>query len=117
MHLAYEWILKNNGICSSLMYKYRANDTFYCSYDAINSVGCMKSYVIAPHGDEILLRDIVANIGPVAVAVDSSPLSFHSYGSDVFYDIECTSNIVHAMLLVGYGTDTNFGDYWLFKNR
>ena len=42
----------------------------------------MKSYVIAPYGDEILLRDIFANIGAVA-------LSFHSYGSAVVDDFEC----------------------------
>lgn len=75
MHLAYEWILKNNGISSSLKYSYHANDTYRCSYEAINSVGSMKSYVIAPYGDEILPQDIVANIGPVAVVVDSSIVS------------------------------------------
>lgn len=36
----------------------------------------------------------------------------------VYYDEECSSEeLDHGVLLVGYGTDPEAGDYWLVKNR
>lgn len=55
--------------------------------------------------------------GPVTVGIDASPFSFQSYSSGVYNDPECSGDINHAMLLVGFGTDDATGmDYWLLKN-
>lgn len=57
-------------------------------------------------------QNVVAEIGPVAVAIDASQESFFSYANGVYYDPLCSTVVInHAVLLVGYGTDTIGGDY------
>ena len=53
-----------------------------------------------------------------SVAVDASSVGFQHYTGGIYYDLECTkSNLNHAMLVVGYGTDYDTGmDYWILKN-
>lgn len=42
----------------------------------------------------------------------------HCNSEGVYSDPECTSaGIDHGVLVVGYGTDPKYGDYWLVKNR
>ena len=54
-----------------------------------------------------------------SVAVDASSISFRYYTSGIYYDTECSkTNLNHAMLVVGYCTDSSTGlDYWILKNR
>ena len=63
------------------------------------------------------LQDVVANVGPVSVAIDASHSSLKSYMSGIYYEPECsTTNTTHAVLVVGYGTERG-KDFWLVKNR
>lgn len=63
----------------------------------------------------------VANYGPQVVAIFASS-NFQRYGSGVFVDTQqkCftgdCNKVNHAVLVVGYGTDPTYGDYWLIKN-
>lgn len=54
-----------------------------------------------------------------SVAVDAASISFRYYTSGIYYDTECSkTNLNHAMLVVGYCTDSSTGlDYWILKNR
>ena len=58
----------------------------------------------------------LANVGPLAVAVDASSWSFYSGG--VFDGCSFSDNIGlnHAVQMVGYGTDPAEGDYWIVRN-
>jgi len=58
----------------------------------------------------------LANVGPLAVAVDASNWSFYFGG--VFDECKYSENIAlnHAVQLVGYGTDSVEGDYWIVRN-
>jgi len=72
-------------------------------------------YQRAPDFSEDSLVAIV-NGGPVVLTIYASDPAFQSYSGGVYYPspYECEPN--HAVLVVGYGTDPNYGDYWLIKN-
>jgi Papain family cysteine protease len=38
--------------------------------------------------------------------------SFYNYESGVYNQENCCKDIVHAMIIVGYGVDPVGGDYW-----
>jgi cathepsin L len=42
--------------------------------------------------------------------------TFYDYKSGVYYYDKCGKDINHAMLMVGFGTDPDYGDYWIIKN-
>ena len=59
--------------------------------------------------------DAVA-VQPVSVGVDAAGFRFQAYKSGVF-DGECGTNLDHATLVVGYGTDADTNqEYWIMKN-
>merc|ERR1712110_412225 len=65
--------------------------------------------------DEDTLKQLVYEHGSVVTAVYASDTSFSNYAEGVYDD--CTSTQEdHAVLVVGYGTDTDGTDYWLVKN-
>jgi len=66
---------------------------------------------IAP-GDENSLGAALQE-QPISVAINADASGFQHYASGVF-DGPCTSNLDHAVLLVGMGTDGE--DYWKVKN-
>jgi C1A family cysteine protease len=41
---------------------------------------------------------------------------FYSYKSGIYSEPVCGKEGYHCMLLVGYGSDPEMGDYWLVKN-
>lgn len=67
--------------------------------------------------DEKTLKEAVAQIGAVSVLVQVH-LNLQHYDFGIYYIPEWkSSNIVHSMLIVGYGTDNELNqDYWLLKN-
>lgn len=70
------------------------------------------------------MLEAVGNIGPVVVALDAR--YFQHYSNGIFSSAECVDggkdSTNHAVLIVGYGTDTTnstgYGDfpYWIIKN-
>ena len=113
---AYEYIIKNRGINGAKTYP--MEDTqFRCRYNSTLSLAKMKTFVIIPPGNETLLRDIVAAVGPVSIGMHGSLNTFYSYSNGIYFDSNCsTTKLDHAVVLIGYGTDDEFGDYWLAKN-
>ena len=60
----------------------------------------------------------IATQGPISVGIDANHLTFTLYKSGVFFEKNCSSTeLDHGVLVVGYGTDLKYGDYWLVKNR
>lgn len=75
----------------------------------------VTGFIYFPTSDEEKLKTIVGNVGPVAVGVDGSLDTFLLYQTGIYYDERCTSNVNHAVTIVGYGTE-NETDYWLIRN-
>lgn len=48
------------------------------------------------NGNEDRLKDIVAAVGPVAVAIDAEP-SFSNYDSGIYNNPRCTKDLNHAV--------------------
>jgi C1A family cysteine protease len=55
-------------------------------------------------------------LNPVSVAIEADTYVFQSYKSGVIKGITCGTNLDHGVLLIGYGTDSQNGDYWLLRN-
>jgi len=84
----------------------------------IHAMGCatVSSYHDITPGSEEDLTKALAQVGPVAVAIDASQSSFRHYRGGVYYDPQCSSTqLSHAVLAVGYGTEGG-QDYYLVKN-
>lgn len=112
---AFEYIRLNGGVMTSI--DYPLGDWQYpCKYNYTMKAVEVSGYVRLPSFDEELLKDALAAIGPIAVAIDGSQDPFFSYWTGVF-DIDfCSQYANHAVLLVGYGVDPDFGPYWIAKN-
>jgi len=112
----YQWIINNGGIATEASYPYLMQDSF-CKASNTKSGIVVQSYVNVTAGEEDL-KDAVANVGPVAVAIDASHPPFRYYMSGVYYQPDCSNSLDdldHEVLAVGYGT-FNGTDYWLVKN-
>lgn len=115
MDQAFQYIKINRGIDTEESYPYEAVDDV-CRYKAANRGAEDIGYTDIPHGDEDALKEAVATVGPISVAIDASHESFQLYSSGVYDEPECSSvELDHGVLVVGYGTDDG-QDYWLVKN-
>ncbi|EGG17408.1 cysteine protease [Cavenderia fasciculata] len=145
MNLAFDYIIKNEGIDTEDSYPYSAETGKKCLFNKTNVGATISSYKNITSGDESNLADAVKNAGPVSVAIDASHNSFQLYSHGIYYEKDCSSvNLDHGVLVVGYGsgdpsslannvggrsgpkmvvfnnrmvkTPSSNGDYWIVKN-
>merc|ERR1712002_721677 len=109
------------GILSEEDYPYMSGNTTQtgeCQYNltAMTPVASITGYNTLPTNDQDAVLTHLANVGPLAIAVDASAWGRYSHGvfDNCSYDQHIT--ITHAVQLVGYGTDEAEGDYWLARN-
>lgn len=113
---AYEYI-QFNGINKASDYPtpYQAEQGICRSN--ISSAIMINNYHRIPKGDEGILKEAIAAIGPISVSIDSRHDSFHFYSSGVYYEPECDSyDLHHAVLVVGYGITDHGQEYYIGKN-
>lgn len=96
-------------------YPYKAADG-RCSFSARTATGAaVKSYTDIKAGDENALKDAVANVGPVSVAVDATS-QWQFYRGGVFEPLTgCGTKLNHGVAVVGYGSEGG-KDYWIIRN-
>jgi cathepsin L len=83
--------------------------------DSPARVAAISGYNIITSNSYSELMDAIANVGPVGITVDASQWS--SYSGGVFDGCNQENpDLDHGVLLVGYGTDDELGDYWLVRN-
>lgn len=120
---AFQYIKDNGGISTEDSYPYE-NDFYFdqndtCKYKPENKDATVRGFVRIPEGDERKLLVALATIGPISVAIDASSRNFMHHHEGVYYNPNCRTEFTeldHAVLVVGYGTDTKHGDYFLIKN-
>uniref|UniRef100_A0A671VH11 Cathepsin S n=1 Tax=Sparus aurata TaxID=8175 RepID=A0A671VH11_SPAAU len=115
MHNAFQYVIDNQGIDSDASYPYTGRQASQCNYNPSYRAANCSRYDFLPEGDEGALKQALATIGPISVAIDATRPRFAFYRSGVYDDPSCTQKINHAVLAVGYGT-LNGQDYWLVKN-
>ncbi|XP_029308131.1 cathepsin S, ortholog2, tandem duplicate 1 [Cottoperca gobio] len=114
MHKAFQYVIDNQGIDSDASYPYKGQSQ-QCRYNpAYRAANCSK-YSFLPQGDEGTMKEALATIGPISVAIDATRPRFAFYRSGVYDDKSCTQKVNHGVLAVGYGS-LNGEDYWLVKN-
>ncbi|GFU52292.1 cathepsin L [Nephila pilipes] len=117
MDSAFEQIKKENGIDTETSYPYVAIQDS-CFFNEFTVGATCAGYVDLPEGDEEVLKQAVAKIGPISVAINSEAEGFHSYKNGIYDEPNCPNSVAdltHAVLVIGYGTE-NGTDYWLVKN-
>ncbi|XP_023949513.2 uncharacterized protein LOC112054089 [Bicyclus anynana] len=104
----------SKGAISSASYPYTGIGGS-CNYDASQVVVKITDCIKIDENEDVMAEQLV-QIGPLAIAIDSS--SLHSHIDGILHGASCEKTQVdHAVLLVGYGTDSATGlPYWLIKN-
>ncbi|KAG2462244.1 CATS protein, partial [Polypterus senegalus] len=111
---AFKYVIKH-GITLDSSYGYTGKEGYCYQNDAESTLFPCSDFVEIPFNDELALKEAVARIGPISVAIDISPKRFRFYHTGVYYSKDCSISPNHGALLVGYGTD-NGEDYWIVKN-
>nr|ABK63481.1 cathepsin S [Channa argus] len=111
---AFQYVIENQGIESEASYPYIGLEQ-QCHYNPEESAANCSQYHFLPEKDEEALKEAIATIGPISVAIDASKPTFTFYSSGVYDDPTCSEVINHGVLAVGYGTQST-QDSWLVKN-
>ncbi|XP_034366522.1 procathepsin L-like [Arvicanthis niloticus] len=113
--LAFQYVKENKGLDIRESYAYEAQNG-PCRYDPKYSAANVTGFVKVPLSEDALMN-AVANVGPVSVGIDTHHHSFRFYSGGMYYEPDCSStNLDHAVLVVGYGEESDGRKYWLVKN-
>lgn len=116
MDFAFEYVKQNHGIDTEASYPYKGKERT-CHFKKSDVGAEDTGYVDLTEGDEEALKAAVATQGPVSVAIDAGHRSFQLYKTGVYFEKNCSPDALdHGVLVVGYGTDPDHGDYWIVKN-
>jgi cathepsin L len=80
MDQAFDYIKENNGIDTETSYPYEAVDN-QCRFKTENVGATDSGYTDIKSKDEDALKQAVADVGPISVAIDASHSSFQLYKS------------------------------------
>lgn len=114
MDFAFEYIKDNKGIDTEESYPYEAKDDT-CRFKSSTVGATDVGFTDIPEGDEDKLKEALATVGPISVAIDAAHPSFQLYKTGVYDEPQCTENLDHGVLAVGYGT-IDGKDYYIVKN-
>jgi len=99
---------------SEYPYIAKSHGLFGCAYDKSKGVVAATKYADVKHGDAEQLKASIT-LGPTSVAIEADKATFQQYKTGVITSAACGTQLDHAVLAVGYGTE-NGEDYFLVKN-
>lgn len=113
MDSAFEWISGNGGLCTEVDYPYvSVKQSCQKTCNVVEGSQIVDYIDVFPSDDFSMM--LALTINPVSIALDASGRNFQLYKSGVLTS-ECTTDLDHGVLAVGYGSDNGF-DYYLVKN-
>jgi len=113
MDSAFQYVIKEGGLCSESEYPYMAQDGLCKSSSCGTKYDPIKTYTDVTKKDETALEE-AAVTGCVSVAIEADQFAFQYYSSGILTGT-CGTNLDHGVLVVGYGTDSG-QEYWKVKN-
>lgn len=114
---SFQYIM-DHGLLKESDYRYIGQNG-YCQFEPTKSAVKIIGIVDIPSGDEEMLKDVIAHVGPVAISYDASNPSMTYYSSGIYYEPKCKNDaksLDHAVSLIGYGKTKEGEQYWVVKN-
>ncbi|CAI9263483.1 unnamed protein product [Lactuca saligna] len=113
MHDSYQYVIENKGLTTEKNYPYTP-EFGTCNVKKENDMVVeIHGYEQVPFNHEQSLMAAVAN-QPIQVSIEcDEPLVLYKEG---IMSAPYGTNIGHAVLLTGYGTDPDGTNYWIIKN-
>jgi C1A family cysteine protease len=106
----------DNGMCSEESYPYISGvQKTGGSCQSCKPVVEINACSDVPPNNQVALKEAVALVGPISIALDAETKLFQSYKSGVITSESCGTNLDHGVLIVGYGEEDGI-KYWLVKN-
>lgn len=106
----------NTGMCSEESYPYTSGVTQSGgSCQSCKPVVTINACADVPPNNQVALKEAVALVGPVSIALDAETKLFQSYKNGVITSDSCGTTLDHGVLIVGYGEEDGV-KYWLVKN-
>ena len=112
--------LTTYGIIGEPLFPYTINDPGSCTYWA-DSATKFSSWQRIASGDVNAMKNAIMTYGVIDVAVYAGN-GFQSYSGGIYRDTKTSclqgyyTQTNHAVALVGWGTDSVYGDYWILRN-
>jgi len=108
---------KSNAVCTEDSYPYTGKNSLFTPCKASSCTtgiprGGVTGYKNVGHDAQSLMSAL--NQQPVSISIEADQEVFQHYKSGVLSADGCGSQLDHAVLAVGYGSDSQ--DYWIVKN-
>merc|ERR1712025_110386 len=113
------YILQQGSISSEADYPYVSGNGRVpsCAIPSGTPLDTISNCGATVKNSEQDLTDAISQIGPIGVAIDASGAVFQLYKSGVYKSNTCSSSrINHAVTAVGFGNDSDGGDYYKVRN-
>ncbi|KAF7849060.1 hypothetical protein BT93_L1287 [Corymbia citriodora subsp. variegata] len=110
---AFKYIIRNQGIASQYTYAYHAMDGTCNATKAAEHAAQIKGFMDVPPGEDELMIAVAQQ--PITVVIAASGREFQSYRRGVFNE-DCSSQLDHTVVVVGYGTSEDGIDFWKIRN-
>jgi hypothetical protein len=114
LDIAFEFIVENGGIDAEEDYPYTGKEGRCDLAKKGRKVVSIDGFEDVPAEDELSLKKAVAH-QPVSVAIEAGGREFQLYESGVFTG-RCGTELDHAVVAVGYGTEEDGREYWTVRN-
>jgi len=111
---AFEYIIKEGGLCTEEAYAYTGVDGTCKSTTCGTKYDAIKSYTDVVKDNEADLETAVVS-QPQSVAVEADQSTFQFYSQGTIMTGNCGTATDHGVLIVGYGVDGST-EYWKVKN-